>query len=347
MPIGKRRAVVAGAALWFGLAAALPAASLPPPFDTPGHVQLALVRFFSRGDFFAAYLDGVEAQSSSLGATLHVFDSQQDPHRQARMLDQAIAAGVHGIIIQHGLPQTMRPAARRAVEAGIEVVAFDVDLDLDAVPQIEQSDRDLARLVLEQAIVDNGSRWQAAYVHVPGIAPLDRRHSVWAEFLDRHPHLQQVAVFGSLEPPIAQSTARLALPVLRAHPGITVVFAPYDEFARGVKQAAEAAGAASRIRIYSADISTADIAAMREPGSPWVATAATNPAAVGAVSVRALAMLIAGHHPGARVVVPPALITRQMLLRFDIHSMADLAARLPDFASPGVAHPDWIPAPDQ
>ena len=334
-------------ALWFGLAGALPAASLPPPFDTPGHVQLALVRFFSTGDFFHAYLAGVEAQSSALGATLHVFDSQQDHDRQAQMVDQAIARGVHGIIIQHGLPQTMRHAARRAVEAGVKVVAFDVDLDFDEVPQIEQSDRALAQLVLDQAIADNGTRWHAAYAYVPGIAPLDRRHAVWSELLDRHPHVEQVAVFGTLEPPIDRSTAQLALPVLLAHPDITVVFAPYDEFARGVWQAAKVAGIADRIRIYSADISSADITAMREPDSPWVATAATNPAAVGAVSVRALAMLIAGQDPGHRVAVPPTLITRQMLLRFDIRSMTDLAARLPDFASPRIVHPDWIPSPGQ
>ena len=328
-----------------GLAVAAAVCAMPPPFDRPGTVDLALVRYFSTGDFFAAYLRGAESQAAALGARLHVFDGRQDPDLQAELVDRAVALGVDGIIIQHGLPRTMRDAARRAVEAGVSVVAFDVEVDHEAVPQIEQSDRDLARLVLEQAVADNGERWQAAYVHVAGIAPLDRRNEVWKELLARYPGIQQKAVFGTLQAPIADANAELAASVLKAHPGITVVFAPYDEFARGVKRAADAIGAAGRIRIYSADVSNADIAAMREPGSPWVATAATDPAAVGQVSVRALAMLIAGQDPGTAVVVPPTLVTRELLHRHDVRSMDDLISRLPGFAATGIAHPDWIPAP--
>ena len=80
-------------------------------------------------------------------------------------------------------------AAQRAVDAGIKVVAFDVNVENDKIPQIEQSDRDLARLVLEQAISDNGDRWKAGYVHVAGIAPLDRRDETWRMFqgeISRH-----------------------------------------------------------------------------------------------------------------------------------------------------------------
>ena len=47
-----------------------------------------------------------------------------------------------------------------------------------------------------------------------------------------------------------------------------------------MKLAANEAGFASKVKIYSADISTADIQEITEAGSPWVATAATNPAVV-------------------------------------------------------------------
>ena len=322
--------------------AGVSAPGMPPPFDQPKRVELALVRYFSTGDFFMAYRAGAEDQAAALGVRLQVYDSDQDAERQAALVDHAIAQGVDGIILCHGLPATMRAAARRAVAAGVAVVAFDVDVGHAAVPQIEQDDRNLARLVLDQAIADNGESWQAAYVHVPGIAPLDRRNEAWTALLARYPKVQERAVFGTLQEPIAESTAVLAAGALASNPGITVVFAPYDEFARGVKQAAEAVGAAARIRIYSADISNADIAAMREPGSPWVATAATDPAAIGRVSVRALAMLLAGESPGARVVVPATLITRELLNEQDVRTVADLASRLPGFAGAAIAHPDWM-----
>jgi hypothetical protein len=42
----------------------------------------------------------------------------------------------------------------------------------------EQSYRDLARLVLEQPIIDNGDSWKAACVYFAGIAPLDHRDEI-------------------------------------------------------------------------------------------------------------------------------------------------------------------------
>ncbi len=338
-------ALIGSAALLPGLALAQDAA--PAPFDNPGQVDIALVRYLSTGDFFQAYLSGVEKQAAALGVNLQVFDSRQDAALQADMVDQAIALGVDGIIIQHGLTESMKEAAQRAVDAGIKVVAFDVNVENAAIPQIEQSDRDLARLALEQAIADNGTEWVAGYVYVPGIAPLDRRDETWKEVKAANPGIQEVAMFGTLDNPIANSVANQARSVLSANPNITVMFAPYDEFAKGVKIAVDEAGMSGSVSIYSADISTADIALMREEGSSWKATAATNPAVVGEVSVRALAQLLAGEEVGASVIVPPTLITQAQLNELDIKNMEELGAKMPAFAHAEVALSPWIKLPER
>ncbi|MEO1104514.1 MAG: substrate-binding domain-containing protein [Pseudomonadota bacterium] len=319
----------------------------PAPFDGSDTPEIALVRYLSTGDFFQAYLAGVERQAEALGMELRVFDSRQDAALQSDMMDQAIGLGVDGIVVQHGLTESMKPAVQRALDAGIKVVAFDVNVENEAVPQIEQSDRDLARLALEQAVKDNGDEWKAGYVYVAGIAPLDRRDETWREYKETYPGIEELARFGTLDNPIANSVANQAAAVLRANPDIEVMFAPYDEFAKGVKIAVDEAGLSGDIKIYSADVSTADIAAMREPGSAWVATAATNPAVVGEVSVRALAMLLAGEDPGAQVIVPPTLITQNELNSQNITNMEELAAKLPQFAHADVAMPDWMPQPDR
>ena len=342
--LGKMALGLVGASSLMGMPAM--AADMPAPFDKPGDVKIALVRYLSTGDFFQAYLSGVEAQAKALGVDLRVLDSRQDAALQADMVDQAIALGVQGIIIQHGLTESMKEAAQRAVDAGIKVVAFDVNVENDAIPQIEQSDRDLARLALEQAIADNGESWKAGYVYVAGIAPLDRRNETWVEFKAKYPGIDEVAMFGTLDNPIANSVANQARSVLTANPGIQVMFAPYDEFAKGVKIAVDEAGMSKDIKIYSADISTSDIAAMREPDSAWAATAATNPAVVGQVSVRALAMALAGEDVGKSVIVPPTLITQKQLLDNDIKNMEELSAKLPQFAHADVAMPAWMPNPN-
>ncbi|WMS45000.1 substrate-binding domain-containing protein [Acuticoccus sp. MNP-M23] len=345
-----RRGTLAALAATIALPAvyAAPALALdgaPAPFDGDNGPRVALVRYLSTGDFFQAYLSGVQRQAEALGIELRVFDSRQDAALQSDMMDQAIGLGVEGIIVQHGLTESMQPAVQRALDAGIKVVAFDVNVDNPAVPQIEQSDRDLARLALEQAVADNGESFKAGYVYVAGIAPLDRRDETWQDFKARYPGIEEVARFGTLDNPIANSVANQAAAVLRANPNINVMFAPYDEFAKGVKIAVDEAGLSQDIKIYSADVSTADIAAMREQGSAWVATAATNPAVVGEVSVRALAMMLAGENPGASVVVPPTLITQKALNDGDITNMEQLAEKLPQFSHADVAMPGWIPQP--
>jgi simple sugar transport system substrate-binding protein len=333
------------AAVAAGFGSVATAAEMPAPFDDPGKVKIALVRYLSTGDFFQAYLSGVEAQAKALGVDLRVFDSRQDAALQADMVDQAIALGVQGIVVQHGLTESMQASVQRALDAGIKVVAFDVNVKNPKVPQIEQSDRDLARLALEQAIKDNGEKFNAGYVYVAGIAPLDRRDETWKIFKNKYAGINEKAMFGTLDNPIANSVANQARSVLQANKDITVMFAPYDEFAKGVKIAVDEAGMNKQVKIYSADVSTADISAMREENSAWVATAATNPAVVGEVSVRALAMLLADQDPGHNVIIPPTLITQKTLNDSDIKNMQDLSAKMPQFAHADVAAPAWIPLP--
>ena len=323
------------------------AADMPAPFDKPGDVTIALVRYLSTGDFFQAYLSGAEKQAAAIGVDLRVFDSRQDAALQADMVDQAIALGVDGIIIQHGLTEAMSDAAQRAVDAGIKVVAFDVNVRNDAIPQVEQSDYMLGKLALEQAIKDNGDNWTAGYVYVPGIAPLDRRDVAWQDVKKEYPGIKEAAMFGTMDNPIANSVANQARSILQGYPDITVMFAPYDEFAKGVKIAVDEAGLSQDIKIYSADVSTADISAMREPDSAWAATVATNPAVVGEVSVRTLAMMLAGEDPGHEVIVPPTLITQQFLNDNDIKNMDELGSKMPQFAHADVSVPDWMPLPER
>ena len=320
-------------------------AGMPAPLDDPGKVKIALVRYLSTGAFFQAYLGGVESQAEAMGVDLRVCDSRQDAALQADMVDQAIALGVDGIIIQHGLTESMKDAAQRAVEAGIKVVAFDVNVENSAIPQVEQSDYMLGKLALEQAIKDNGNSFKAGYVYVPGIAPLDRRDKAWEEVKAANPGIIETAVFGTLDNPIANSNANQARSVLQANPDITVMFAPYDEFAKGVKIAVDEAGLTDQIDIYSADVSTADISAMREAGSAWVATVATNPAVVGEVCVRSLAIMLTGGDPGSSVIVPPTLITQAFLNEQDIKNMEDLGSKMPQFQHADVAMTDWMPLP--
>lgn len=315
----------------------------PVPFDKGG-VKLALISYISSGDFFRAYQSGAEAQAKALGVDLRVFPGRQNAAEQREQILQAINLGVQGIVVDHGLPESLADVVQQALDKGIKVVAFDVNLNNPKIPQIEQSDHKLAELALEQAIRDNGTSFNAGYVYVAGFEPLDRRNEIWDKVKAANPGIVEKARFGNVSDTTATTTADQAKAVFQANPDVTVVFAPYDEFARGVKLAAADLGISSKLKIYSADISTADIQEITEKGSPWVATAATNPAVVGAVSIRAAALQIAGETLPQKIVVDPVLVTQQQLREAGVATIEELAKKIPAFSTSAAATASWIPA---
>lgn len=319
-------------------------AGAPAPFDQGG-VKIALVSYLSAGDFFQAYQAGAQAQAKALGIDLRLFPGRQDASEERSQIEQAINLGVKGLVIDHGLPESLKDVAQKALDAGIKVVAFDVNLDNPKIPQVEQSDHELSRLALQQAIGENGASFKAGYVYVAGFAPLDRRDETWREVKAANPGIAEVVRIGAVNDTTAATVADQAKAALRAHPEITVFFAPYDEFARGVKLALNELEIADKVKVYSADVSTADIGEITEPGSPWVATVATNPAVVGAVSVRAAALAVAGQDVPHDIVVAPTLLTQATLREADVHTIEQLNAKLPAFGHSQAATAAWIPNP--
>ena len=328
--------VLAGQVFGQGLSGA------PAPFDKGG-VRIAVVSFLGSGDWLQAFEGGVKQQGEALGVELTISQARNDHDTQRTLIEQAINLGVDGIIINNGRPETLQDVAQRALDAGIKVVAYDVDLDNPAIPQIEQSDADMARLVLEHAVEKEGDGFTGGAVYVAGFAPLDRRYAVWKELVEKH-KLTEKAVWGVVNDTVPASVADQTKAVLTANPDIKVIFTPWDEFAKGAKLAIDELGVADKTKIYGIDISTPDIELMREEGSAWVATAATNAAVVGQVSVRAVSLDIAGQFPGRSVLLKPTLVTRDDLINNDIKTIEDLQVKFPAFLESDAATASWIPA---
>lgn len=317
----------------------------PAPFDQDG-VRVAIVQNSGQGDYFQQYLNGTKQQAAALGIDLSVYDAQGDNATQATQLDQAISSGVQGIIVRHGFPDTLCPGVNKAMDQGIKVVIYDVEIQKCAprAVQTQQSDNKMASLVLDKMAEDIGTGNPVGYVNVAGIAPLDRRDVVWQDYLAKNDWTQKFKT-GKFTNSTATDTAPMVDSVLKSNPDVVAVYAPYDEFTKATLSALKQnPSLQGKVKVYGADISTADIELMTNPDSPWVATGATDPNAIGAAVVRTLALHMAGELDGLNVEFPPILVTQDFLRSEGIRNMDDLRAAEPALNIGDVSSADWIPA---
>jgi simple sugar transport system substrate-binding protein len=326
------------------VAGAAPSArSTLPPKLASGKVQIAVVRQLASGDFFAQWIAGAQKMAKALHIKLAIYDAQGDNAKMATDFQNAMNRHPAAIITDHGLASTMDPLVDQAVKKGIPVVSFDLETPNQKVTQVEQSDVKLGTMIATKMAKDLHGQGKIGYVYVPGFAPLDRRNTAWQAVKKKYPGLDQVAQFGKVSDSTASDVESQAAAVLTAHPDLTAFLAPYDEFAKGCVLAVNQAGKQSRVKVYGVDISTPDIGVMTAAGSPWVATAATDPANVGAVTVRAAALRVMGVKLPRFVDIPPTVITQSFLRRNRITNMARLRHKLPGLNTSKIATARWMP----
>ncbi|MCS5722211.1 substrate-binding domain-containing protein [Herbiconiux sp. CPCC 203407] len=318
-------------------------AELPAPFDGDP-VTVALVRQSGAGDYFEAWGAGAEAQASFANIDLQVTDARNDNAKHASDLEQAIAAKPDAIIVDHGQTDTIQPLVTKAVEAGIPVVIYDLALtDSEGVIVTAQSDKSMAEGVLEQLIADVGEGAKVGYVSATGFAPLDRRAEVWDQVVADN-GLDVVFSTGEVSDSTASDNVPLVDAALKQNPDVEAIFAPYDEITKGTVLAVQQNNLQDKVKVYGIDISNADLEVMNAEGSPWVATSATDPAAVGAAVVRTLALSLAGELDETEVLFPAITITQEFLAENEVTNVTELRAAEPSLELSDVVVADWLPA---
>ena len=318
-------------------------APLPAPFDGEP-VEVALVQQSGAGDYFTAWTAGAQAQAEAANIDLTVYDARNDNAKHASDLEQAIAAQPDAIIVDHGQTDTIEPRIRDAVDAGIPVIIYDLAIDdTEGVLVTSQSDASMASGVLDQLIADVGEDAKVGLVSAEGFAPLDRRKVVWDEYVADN-GLDELFFTGEVTDSTATDNIPLVDAALKSNPEVQAIFAPYDEITKGVVQAVTQNNLQDQVKVYGIDISNADIEVIIADGSPWVATSATDPAAIGAAVVRTLALSLAGELDETEVQFPAVTVTRDFLIENEITNVAGLREAEPSLLLDDVVVADWLPA---
>ncbi|MEV0293065.1 sugar ABC transporter substrate-binding protein [Nocardia sp. NPDC050710] len=165
---------------WLAIAALLaacsgPGADVPAPTQSPvaaGKLEsVAVVTHGSPGDaFWNVVKNGAEAAGKELGVGVE-YNSSGDPGQQAKLIDNAIAQGVDGLVVSMANPEALRPSIERAVAVGIPVITINSgesdSAKFGAAAHVGQSEA-LAGQAAGKRLADAGRTKMLCVIHEAG-----------------------------------------------------------------------------------------------------------------------------------------------------------------------------------
>lgn len=131
-PFKKRRAWLGATVAALLLSACTGPAAEKAPESAPagnqpaasGDLTVAVVTHGSAGDaFWNVVKNGAEAAGKQMGVKVE-YNSDGDPGNQAKLIDNAVAQKVGGLVISMANPEALKPSIEKAVAAGIPVVTI-------------------------------------------------------------------------------------------------------------------------------------------------------------------------------------------------------------------------------
>ncbi len=317
--------------------------TLPSAFTTSNQTPLiVLIREVGQGGYMERLLSGAQAMAHEFGVTLVALTADGDQAAMIGLVQQAIDMHAAAIIIDHGQTAQLKLVIEQALAANIKVVASDLVVDHQDVPEIEQDDMLMSFLLCKQLAADYDATATVIYANIDAHLPLIKRDRIWQDFKWRYPGLHEVVRIGAVADSIAAITQQHMDAAIIAHPQANLVIAMWDEFAKGAEQAIINADKAEQIKLYSMDINDYDIQRMTDPASPWVATVATDSSNRGRLAVRVAVALIGGERFKKYLLIEPLLITQAFLIENRITNMATLIAVLPTLGDSAMAWYDWM-----
>ncbi len=230
------------------------AARAAEPAKAAGDRRVAVVVSTLNNPWFVVLAETARNRAQELGYAAVVFDSQNDPAKEAQHFDNLIASGYQAVLFNCTDAKGSIANVRRAKAAGIPVFCMDREIEANdaAVSQI-LSDNYSGCVALGEYFVDRVGE-TGKYIELLGLVADTNtwnRSKGFHSVVDRFPGLKMVAQQS------ADFDRTKALEVLEAllqrNPDIDAVFCGNDAMALGAYQALLAAGKASKVKVFGFD----------------------------------------------------------------------------------------------
>jgi simple sugar transport system substrate-binding protein len=183
----RRRRFLAGAATILALVLALGLAACggDDDDDSDGNggggttdLTIAVITHGEGDTFWAVAKKGAEQAGEDLGITVNYEESQNDPQRQAQLIEAAVTQNVDGIATSVPDPDALSGAMQRAADAGIPMVTLNSGQDdserLGAFAHVGQ-DEVIAGEAAGQRLADEGGTKMICIVHEQANIGLEQR----------------------------------------------------------------------------------------------------------------------------------------------------------------------------
>jgi ribose transport system substrate-binding protein len=225
--------------------------------ETPaatGRPRVAVVVSTLNNPWFVVLAETARDRAKALGYEVTIFDSQNDPAKEAAHFDNVIASRYGAVLFNCTDAQGSVANVRRAKTAGIPVFCMDREIVANdaAVSQV-LSDNYSGCVALGQYFVTQVGE-TGRYVELLGLVGDTNtwnRSKGFHSVVDRYPGLKMVAQqSGEFDRTKALEVLEA---ILQAHPDIDAVFCGNDAMAMGAYQALLAAGKAGKVKVFGFD----------------------------------------------------------------------------------------------
>lgn len=227
--------------------------------------KIAVVISTLNNPWFVVLGESAAARAKELGYDVQIFDSQNNPAKEAEHFDNILAMGYDAILFNPTDADGSVLNVKRAKNAGIPTFCMDREINSrDAATTQLLSDSFTGCVKLGELFVRMVGK-TGTYVEILGIVGDNNTwnrsngfHSVVDDFSGLKMVAQQSADFDRNKAMEVMET------ILQAHPNINAVFCGNDAMALGAYQAILAAGKAHKVKIFGFDGSEDAISAIAD-----------------------------------------------------------------------------------
>ncbi len=285
------------------LLAAVPAAAQDKTF--------ALIQINQQALFFNQMNEGAQAAADAAGATLVIFNANNDPAAQNSAIETYIQQGVDGLAVVAIDVNGIMPAVEQAAAAGIPVVAIDAILPEDG-PHLAQigvdnaaAGADLGAFFAEYAAGAGGAK-----LGIVGALNSFIQNVRMEGFEGKLAGVEGVTMAGTVDGQNVQDIALGAAEnLMTANPDMTAIYATGEPALLGAVAAVESQGRQADVKVFGWDLTASAVAGI---DAGYVeAVIQQDPAGMGAAAVDALVTITGGGTVERNIAVPVTIVTKE------------------------------------